>query len=118
MIEKPIHRPHTLRVSPLILALVLVLWATGSAAAIPRANPSLQGNAPAMINYQGTVHVDGRPYDGTGHFKFAIVDAATGNGTTNYWANDGTGSGEPRAAVPLTVHGGLFNVLLGDTSLS
>jgi hypothetical protein len=37
-----------------------------------------------------------------------------------YWSNDGTSvnGGEPTAAVPLPVSGGLFNVLLGDTTLS
>ena len=47
--------------------------------------------------------------------SIAIVDAGTGDGTVNYWANDGTASGEPGAAVELAVREGLFNVLLGDT---
>jgi len=76
------------------------------------------GPPPTMISYQGLVQVDGSPYNGTGYFKFAIVDSTTGNGTSNYWANDGTASGEPAAAVPLAVGNGLFNVLLGDTSLA
>jgi hypothetical protein len=70
-----------------------------------------------MISYQGYVEVSGSPYSGTGYYKFAIVDAATGNGTTNYWANDGTSTGEPAASVSLPVSNGLFDVLLGDTSL-
>jgi hypothetical protein len=125
MIETTIHRLRALRAFPraigmaaLVLALVVAMWAAGSAAATPPANPSLQGDVPPMINYQGTVHVDGRPYEGTGHFKFAIVNAATGNGTTNHWANDGTASGQPAVSVPLAVDEGLFNVLLGDTGLS
>jgi len=38
---------------------------------------------------------------------------------TTYWSNDGTSSGgsQPTAAVPVTVTGGLFTVLLGDTTL-
>jgi hypothetical protein len=70
-----------------------------------------------MIHYQGVVNGGGTPFNGPGQFKFAIVDAA---GTTTYWSNDGssTGGGEPANAVLLTVNSGLFNVLLGDASLT
>ena len=76
-----------------------------------------QSGAPTLISYQGLVAVGGLPYSGTGSFKFAIVDQA---GTTTFWSNDGTSSGgsEPTSAVDLTVALGLFNVLLGDTSLT
>ncbi|MBI4928432.1 MAG: DUF1554 domain-containing protein [Anaerolineae bacterium] len=74
------------------------------------------GPPPTVISYQGVVQVQGTPYNGTGYFKFAIVDSLTGNGAQNYWANDGQTSGEPQDAVPLTVSNGLFNVSLGDTS--
>ena len=70
-----------------------------------------------MVNYQGTVQVDGKPYTGTGYFKFAIVGSSTGGGA-NFWSNDGTASGEPGAAVALTVSKGLFDVLLGNTALT
>jgi hypothetical protein len=100
------------------MALLVVLWAAGTAQATPPPRPLAQGSVPTMINYQGIVQVDGSPYNGTGYFKFAIVDAATGNGTTNYWANDGTTSGEPVVSLSLAVSEGLFNVLLGDTSLA
>ena len=75
------------------------------------------GSPPAVISYQGVVQAHGLPYNGTGYFKFTIVDSLTGDGSGNYWANDGQASGEPQAAVPLTVSDGLFNVALGDTSL-
>lgn len=41
------------------------------------------------------------------------------DGTTTYWSNDGSssGGGEPETGVSLSVKQGLFNVLLGDTSL-
>ena len=41
-------------------------------------------------------------------------------GTTTAWSNDGTSTvgSEPTAAVTLTVTNGLFNVLLGDTTLT
>ena len=61
--------------------------------------------------------MNGSPYSGTGYFKFAVVDSA---GTTSYWSNDDTSAAgsEPTYAVELWVSGGLFNVLLGDTSLT
>ena len=69
---------------------------------------------PQMINYQGRVAV-GDPavnFDGTGEFRFALVNA---NGSTSYWSNDGTSTegSEPTAAVSLTVTKGLYSVLLG-----
>ena len=56
-------------------------------------------------------------FDGSGSFKFALVDAA---GTTTFWSNDGTSNAgsEPTAAVSLTVTKGLYSVLLGDTTLA
>jgi hypothetical protein len=68
---------------------------------------------PSTVQYQGYVTVSGSAYDGTGYFKFAIVDAA---GTTTYWSNNGTSvnGGAPTAAVPLTVAKGYFNVRLGS----
>jgi len=72
---------------------------------------------PTSVLYQGYVTVEGSPYDGTGYFKFAVVNAA---GNTTYWSNDGTSTGgsQPSASVALSVECGYFTVLLGDTSLS
>ncbi len=70
---------------------------------------------PQIINYQGRITVGGTNYDATGSFKFALVNTA---GTANYWANDGTGSGQPATGVSLTVSKGLYAVLLGDTTVS
>ncbi len=81
--------------------------------AAPWKAPSAQGGAPTVVSYQGTVMVGTTPYDGTGYFKFAIVDS----GGTYYWSNDGT-KGEPSQSVELDVSNGFFTVLLGDTSLS
>ena len=69
-----------------------------------------------MINYQGLVAV-GDPavnFNGTGEFKFALVN---GDGSASYWSNDGTSTdgSEPTAAVSLTVTKGLYSVLLGAT---
>ena len=76
----------------------------------------VQAAAPEHVNYQGSVQVDGVLFNGTGQFKFALVDST---GTTTYWSNDNTSvaGGEPTASVPLSVAGGLFAVDLGDTSL-
>ena len=70
---------------------------------------------PQIINYQGRITVGGTNYDATGLFKFALVNTA---GTANYWANDGTASGQPTTGVSLTVSKGLYSVLLGDTTVS
>ncbi len=97
--------------------LLLLLLFAGLAKASPPARPLLQDGAPAMISYQGQVLVDSVPYTGTGYFKFSVVNAA---GDATYWSNDGsaTGGGQPTNAVQLAVNQGLFNVLLGDTSLT
>src|SRR5687767_8830333 len=77
----------------------------------------LHAQVPQLVNYQGRVAVNGVNFDGSGQFKFALVDAA---GTTSYWSNDGssTAGSEPAAVVTLTVREGLYSVLLGDTTLS
>jgi hypothetical protein len=99
----------------IVMALLTTLWATGTAGAKSPGAPLAPEAAPTMLNYQGVVKIDGQPFNGTGYFKFAIMNAASGNGTTNYWANDGEASGEPNAAVLLPVDNGLFNVLLGSS---
>jgi hypothetical protein len=120
MIKRTVRWLRNPQVFPLVLvmALLIALGAAGTAGANSPPRALLQQNTPTMINYQGTIKVGGSPFNGTGYFKFAVVDAATGDGTTNYWANDGTASGEPAAPLSLAVSGGLFNVLLGDTSLT
>jgi hypothetical protein len=114
MSQRTVQRFWSARVCSLMIlvALLAALWATGTAA------PAEPESAPAILNYQGLVEVEGEPFDGTGYFKFAMVNAAEGDGSTNYWANDGTAGGEPVGGVPLAVREGLFSVLLGDTSLS
>ncbi len=118
MIQRTVQRLWKARICSLVilLALLTALWSLGAAGANA---PAAAESAPAVLNYQGIVLVGDEPFDGpTGYFKFAIVDADEGPGTTNYWANDGTASGEPTAAIALPVRDGLFNVLLGDTDLS
>lgn len=69
-----------------------------------------------MFNYQGRVKVQGQAFTGTGQFKFAIVSTS---GSETLWSNDGTSAGgnEPTASLALLVSDGIFNVMIGDTSL-
>jgi N-acetylneuraminic acid mutarotase len=75
----------------------------------------LAAQVPNLINYQGRVAVGTMNFEGTGQFKFALVN---GNGSTTYWSNNGSSveGSQPTAAVSLTVTKGLYSVLLGDTA--
>ncbi len=77
----------------------------------------LTAQVPRLINYQGRVVVGSVNFDGSGVFKFALVNA---DGTTTYWSNDGTSiaGSEPTTGVTLTVTKGLYSVLLGDAALA
>ncbi len=98
----------------LALALVLLLGLSNTIV-------SAQGNGPSPgISYQGRVTVNGQPFDGTGYFKFAVVD----NQGQYTWTSDGPVSaqsvgqlGPPTQPIILPVHNGLFNVRLGDPLL-
>ncbi len=72
---------------------------------------ALHAQVPQIINYQGRVTVGATNFNGTGSFKFALVQGA---GPTLLWKNDGSaGDTEPATAVSLTVTKGLYSVLLG-----
>ena len=91
-------------VTSLILGLAaLLLIQTGSA------------QVPGILKYQGRIAVNGVNFEGNGQFKFALVNS---DGTSTFWSNDGTASGEPATAVTLTVVKGLYDVQLGDTSVT
>jgi len=64
--------------------------------------PQLPAQVPNLVSHQGRVAVNGVNFNGSGQFKFALVNA---NGSTSYWSNDGTSSAgsEPAAAVTLPV---------------
>ena len=100
----------------ILVTLTVLSWVVGLAIDGPRAKSDEITRAPTVVSYQGQVMVGGVPYGGLGYFKFAIVNKA---GDITYWSNDGTSanSGEPTAGVSIPVTNGLFNVLLGDTSL-
>jgi hypothetical protein len=73
-------------------------------------------SVPPVINYAGQLAVDGEAFDGNGLFKFAIVNDS---GSTTYWSNDGTSTAgsEPTASVSVSVNGGLYSVLLGNSAI-
>lgn len=104
-----------------LLVVFLALFSlTGLAGASRSAGPLAPlAGAPSVVSYQGQVSVSGTPYTGTGHFRFAVVHPLTAAMWVTDWSNDGTSviGGEPANAVTLSVSNGLFNVLLGDTSL-
>ena len=70
---------------------------------------------PPVLNYAGQVAVNGEAFDGNGLFKFALVNM---DGNVTYWSNDGTSvdGSEPQASVSVSVNGGLYAVLLGNTA--
>ncbi|MEO6323067.1 MAG: hypothetical protein ABIT01_14310, partial [Thermoanaerobaculia bacterium] len=88
---------------PMLTLALLVAWTSAATAGV--------------VSYQGRVELGGSPYSGPGYFKFAVVDST---GVTTLWSNNGTSvaGGEPSAAVTLTVANGLFDVLLGDSTLT
>ncbi len=103
----------TRRVSVSAVVFAVLFWCLGVSAQVP-----------GLISYQGRVAVGGVNFDGSGQFRFAMVNA---DGTTAYWSNDGsldlgpgalTASSQPTASIALTVNKGLYAVLLGDTALS
>jgi hypothetical protein len=78
---------------------------------------SLAQAAPPILNYSGQVAVDGSPFTGTAYLKFAFVD---GSGQFSYWSHDGTSANgsEPDGNVSVSVNGGLYSIMIGDTQIS
>lgn len=102
-------------ISLLVVLTSLILLARSSSAQGPGTGTAISPAGPTVptaVLYQGYVTVGDTPYDSTGYFKFAIVNAT---GSTTYWSNDG--SSPPMQSVPLQVRHGYFTVMLGDTSL-
>ncbi|MBT3913710.1 MAG: hypothetical protein HOF22_11035, partial [Verrucomicrobia bacterium] len=64
---------------------------------------------PLLLNFQGRVTVDNAVFNGTGQFKFALVNA---DGTQSYWSNDGSSSAgaQPTDAVAITVANGNYSL--------
>ena len=72
-----------------ILVAVLIGLSLAVAFTVSGANSITGNGSPTVISYQGKVSQNGTPYNGTGYFKFAIVDAAAAQ---SFWSNDGTSS--------------------------
>lgn len=105
----------TIRFVGVISVLIMFLLSMFSLYALVEANPFLEkGNftVPTFVSYQGQIWQGDVPYDGTGYFKFAILDSEI----SPVWTNDG--NFEPVTSVPLPVVDGIFNVNLGDTKIS
>ena len=77
----------------------------------------LEAQVPQIINYQGRILTGTTNFNGSGQFKFALVNT---DGSVTYWSNDGTSTqgSQPTAAIALTVTNGLYSVLLGDTTVT
>ena len=71
---------------------------------------ALQG---ATLPHQGRVLISGKAFEGTGSFRFALVDTA-GN---LVWNHQGT-TGEPTTDLTLDVKGGFYSIALGDPSMA
>ncbi len=93
-----------------VLAVFALLFSGGGQAL---ADQSITANtvAPGLVSYQGYVTVNGSPYNGTGYFKFSIINSG---GSITYWSNDT--NFPPVNYISLPVTNGLFNVLLGSTN--
>jgi hypothetical protein len=70
--------------------LLLIAFQAGWVQAMPFKQE--RAGAPTIVSYQGQIWDGDAPYNGTGYFKFAILDAT---GTTYYWSNDGGELGIP-----------------------
>ncbi|MEE9296569.1 MAG: hypothetical protein V3W34_16620 [Phycisphaerae bacterium] len=72
----------------------------------------------ATFHHQGVVAVQGERFTGQGLFRFALVDPDT---DVYLWTSDGSAVAHPdppTAAVSLTTVNGVYNVLLGDPSVT
>lgn len=69
-----------------------------------------------VLNYQGRVTVSSILFDGTGQFKFSLVNR---DSSQTFWKNsiDPDNDGQPDEAISLPVTKGLYAVTLGDTSV-
>jgi formylglycine-generating enzyme required for sulfatase activity len=73
--------------------------------------------APPFVTYAGQVASGGQPFNGTGQFKFAFVNA---DANVTYWSQDGTSSAgsQPTGQVSAPVNGGYYSILLGNTAIT
>jgi hypothetical protein len=95
-----------------LVTVITLVTSLGVWVQVKSATQETNTGVPEIVSYQGNIWDGVTPYNGTGYFKFAIMDAT---GTTLYWSNDG--ADPPAASVTRDVINGLFSVNLGDTSL-
>lgn len=69
------------------------------------------------LNYEGRVQAGGSLLTGPGYFKFALLNESR---NVTFWSNDGTSvnGSQPATAVVSDLTNGVFNILIGDPSLS
>lgn len=74
----------------------------------------------SMFNYQGRVLVQGVPYTGTGRMKAAIIATTSTSSVFSIWSNDGTSvaGSEPTNFFDVSVTAGVFDIMIGDTTVS
>ena len=86
-----------------LLAFFLVLFVIASFS---------RAQVPQELTVQGRITVGGGNFNGTGQFKFALVNPGTG---ASVWSNDGTSvnGSEPAAFLSLPVTQGLYSATLG-----
>lgn len=70
--------------------------------------------SPAVLNYQGSISVNGKPFTGAGYFTFLIADLAG----TVLWASGKLDDARPLPAgvLRLLVTNGVYSVKLGDAA--
>ena len=66
----------------------------------------------AIIPHQGRITVQNKPFNGVGHFKFALVDQS---GKVR-WDHENSG-GIPQGSISIPVNQGFYHCKLGDISL-
>src|SRR5262245_60426344 len=88
---------------------VVTLWLFGILTAFSQTS--------GVIQYQGRILSGNTAFDGTGQFKFALVNSGA---TQTYWRNSGDANndGEPDQAVSVPVQRGLYSIHLGDTTVA
>ena len=74
--------------------------------------------AASVLNYQGKIYSEGKPFSGSGYFSFALLDSRGmilwSSGEFPYLGSTNI----PKSALRLNVREGMYSVRLGDTALS
>ena len=90
----------------------MVLWLSGLFFLL--AVLGVYADPPPEFDYQGKILVDDVPLTGPGYFKYAISDET---GATNFWAHDGTTTGEPATFITNDCHNGVFSAIIGGAPM-